>query len=212
MRSHFRLVIIIVMLALAALYVALNPPRRLELGPDALSAFPLELGEWNGEELTFSDVVIEELDADATLARSYRDSEGRPVWFVIVFHQNERYGAHEPLVCYRAQGWGVVDSGVVTVARAGGDFDANWILVESGGTRRVALYWWYTAGDLATADRDKFLARMAAAGMKSNVTFGAFMRASTTVGAGGFEEALATVRRFAEEAVPHLPGLFEEDE
>ena len=212
MRTSVRAALVLVLLVVAALYVHLNPPGRLELGPEALNAFPTELGSWSGEEQEFSEVVTEELDADDTLARRYVNESGDSVWFIIIFHQNERYGAHEPVVCYRAQGWGVVDQGLTSVSREGEEFDANWLLVEAGGHKRVALYWWYTAGDLATADRDRFMARMAASGVTSNVTFGAFIRVSTPVGEGGFDAALATTRRFAGQAAPHIPGLFEEEE
>jgi len=210
MRASARVALVLLLLAAAVLYVHLNPPRRLALGPEALNAFPMALGSWEGESQGLSEVVTEELDADDTLARRYVSEDGEAVWFIIIFHQNERYGAHEPVVCYRAQGWSVVDQGLTTVAREGGDFDANWLLIEGGGQKRVALYWWYTAGDLATADRDKFMARMATSGVTSNVTFGAFIRVSTAIAAGGFDAALERTRRFAGEAVPHVPGLFEE--
>jgi EpsI family protein len=210
MKMSARVAVVLVLLMAAALYVRLNPPRRLTLGPQTLTAFPMALDSWEGADLEFSEVVTEELDADDTLARRYVDEQGNLVWFVIIFHQNERYGAHEPVVCYRAQGWGVVDQGLTSLSRQGGDFDANWLLIETRGQKRVALYWWYTAGDLATADRDKFMARMATAGVTSNVTFGAFIRVSVAVGEGGFDEALSTARLFAEDALPHIPELFAE--
>ena len=212
MKTSFRVAAVLVLLAATALYVRMNPPRRLELGPEALVAFPTELGSWHGVDLEFSDVVTEELDADDTLARRYVDETGTSVWFVIIFHQNDRYGAHDPVVCYTAQGWSVVDRGVTPLSRQGGGFDANWLLVESRGQKRVAVYWWYTAGDLATGDREKFMSRMATAGVRSNVTFGAFIRISVAVGERGFDEALSTARGFAEEALPNIPGLFTEDE
>lgn len=212
MKMSVRVAVVLVLLAATALYVRLNPPRRLALGSEALTAFPMELNSWRGVNLEFSDVVTEELDADDTLARRYVDEHGNSVWFVIIFHQNERYGAHEPVVCYTAQGWSVVDRGLTPLSRQGGGFDANWLLIEARGQKRVAIYWWYTAGDLATGDRDQFMSRMAAAGVRSNVTFGAFVRVSVAVGNGGFEEALSAARGFAEEALPHIPELFSEDE
>lgn len=211
MRSRARLTLVLVLLACAAVYVRMNPPRRLALGPETLAAFPVAMGSWRGEDLSFSDVVVEELSADETLARRYVDQYGTKVWFVVIFHQNERYGAHEPVVCYRSQGWGVVDRGEVGLAREGGAFDATWLQLEQGGQSRVAVYWWYTAGDLATGDRDRFMTRMATAGVRSNVTFGAFIRVSTVVGDAGFDEALATAVRFAEEAMPHVSELFVEE-
>lgn len=211
MSRSVRLAVVLVLLAGTALYVRLNPPRRLALMPETLSAFPMELDGWSGEELALPDVVVEELEADDTLARRYRSDDGEAVWFVIIFHQNERYGAHEPVVCYRAQGWDVTGQGVVPVAGEDTSFEANWLLVEAEGQKRVAVYWWYTAGDLATADRDRFMARMATSGIRSNVTFGAFMRISAAVGSGGLESALRTATGFAGEALPHLPDLFSEE-
>lgn len=210
MKTPVRVAVVLVLLAATALYVRMNPPRRLELGAEALNAFPLELNSWSGSDVEFSDVVTEELAADDTLARRYIDEDGNAVWFVIIFHQNERYGAHEPVVCYTAQGWSVVDRGLTPLSREGGPFDANWLLIDARGQKRVAVYWWYTAGDLATGDRDTFMSRMATAGVRSNVTFGAFIRVSVAVGEGGFDQALSAARGFAEEALPHIPGLFSE--
>ena len=208
MRGSTRVAAVSVLLVLAALYVHMNPPERMALGTGSLARFPLELSGWSGVDRGFDDVVYEELSADATLVREYDGAEG-PVWFVVIFHQNERYGAHDPVVCYNSQGWTVTEGGTRTLRRPRDEFDANWILTEAGGEARVALYWWYTAGDLATGDRDQFFARMARSGILSNVTFGAFVRVSTVVREGDVEGALAIASAFAEEALKHLPGLFE---
>ena len=211
MRASVRVAVVSVLLVLTALYVYMNPPERMALGTGSLARFPLELGGWSGVDRGFEEVVYEELSADATLVREYGGDEGL-VWFVVIFHQNERYGAHDPVVCYNSQGWAVTEGGTRTLRRPGDEFDANWILIESGGEARVALYWWYTAGDLATGDRDQFFARMARSGIMSNVTFGAFVRVSAVVREGDVEGALVTATAFAEEALTHLPELFELNE
>jgi EpsI family protein len=208
-RPALKLAAVSAALVLTAAYVHLNPPDRLALREDTLSRFPLVLEEWSGLDRSFDEVVYEELAADETLARRYENARGDVVWFVIIFHQNARYGAHEPIVCYTSHGWTVVDRGVVRVPRSDQSFDANWVLVRSGGETRLAVYWWYTAGDLATADRDEFMARMARSGILSNVTFGAFIRASTIVGAGGVDSAMATLLGFASAASEQVPGLFD---
>ncbi|MFH1502387.1 MAG: exosortase C-terminal domain/associated protein EpsI [Candidatus Eisenbacteria bacterium] len=208
MKTTWRVAAVSVLLILTAAYVRLNPPAELDLGPGSLAAFPLELAGWTGTDQSFDQVVTEELDADETLSRSYV-KDGDTIWFMVIFHQNERYGAHEPLVCYRSQGWSVVEQGTRTLKRPDDEFDANWILVESRGQKRVALYWWYTAGDLATGDRDQFFARMARSGILSNVTFGAFVRVSTIVRGGDVDAALNEVTEFAESALADLPALFD---
>jgi EpsI family protein len=206
--ATLKVCILAILVAATAAYVYLNPPGEMSVAPGTLSGFPMELDGWTGEERSFDEVVVEELGADDMLTRRYvrgRDS----VWFVVIFHQNERYGAHDPLVCYRSQGWEVVQEGVTPLERTSGAFDANWVLIRSKNQTRLALYWWYTAGDLATGDRDQFFARMARSGIMSNVTYGAFIRISTVVVDGDTEAARAKVVEFAEAALRDLPSLFD---
>jgi len=208
LRTALGTIVVVALLGAGALYVHFNPPERMELEAGTLGAFPSELGGWRSVDLSFSDVVYEELEATDTLARRYTNDVGDWIWFVIIFHQNDRYGAHEPLVCYRSQGWMDVDSGLVPLWREDGSFDANWVLVDREGVRRLAVYWWYAAGDLATADRDKFMSRMAASGIVSNVTYGAFVRTSTVVEDGDFDGAMEVLKDFSEAALVRLPQLF----
>jgi EpsI family protein len=204
-----RVFAVALLLALAAAYVHLNPPARLDLETGALSRFPLVLEGWRGRDRSFEEVVYEELSADDTLARRYANDEGDVVWFVIIFHQNARYGAHEPFICYTSHGWTIADRGVTRVSGPGPGLDAGWLVARSGGESRLALYWWYTAGDLATADREEFMARMARSGIVSNVTFGAFIRISTLIEEGDFDAAMARALSFAEAASEHVPELFD---
>ncbi|MCD4690352.1 EpsI family protein, partial [bacterium] len=211
-RGRVGLVIVVALLAATAVYVQFAPERGMALKDGGLAHFPTEIGEWRSSDLKFADVVYDELDADDTLVREYLRDDGELVWFVIIYHENERYGAHDPMVCYHAQGWEVGRTGLPTLAREDRSFDANWALVRANGRERLAAYWWYAAGDLATADRDKFLARMASAGIRENVTFGAFIRVSCPVDDGDVESALALIRAFAEEAQPRLSELFADNE
>ncbi len=209
-RARVALVIAAVLLAATAAYVQFAPQRAMVLEEAGLAAFPTEVGEWRSSDLRFASVVYDELDADDTLVREYRREDGALVWFVIIYHENERYGAHDPMVCYRAQGWNIDQTGLFTLERQDGSFEANWALVREAGRERMAAYWWYTAGDLATADRDRFLARMASAGIRDNVTFGAFVRVSTPIENGDVDAALALIKGFSEEAQPRLSELFDD--
>jgi len=208
-RFEFKVIIIAVLLLLTGAYVTLNPPARLDLEAGALSRFPMLLEGWEGRDRSFEDVVYEELSADETLARRYVNEDGEDIWLVIIFHQNARYGAHDPLLCYTSHGWTILDQGITRVSRPGFDFDVAWLVGRKGGESRLALYWWYTAGDLATADRDEFMARMARTGIVSNVTFGAFLRVSTIVQGDDTDAAMARVVGFAAAAAEHVPGLFD---
>jgi EpsI family protein len=207
-KATLKVLALAALLAAAALYVWLRPPARIVLGSDSLASFPARMGGWVSEDLEFDDVVYRELEADATLVRRYSRDDGAVVWLVVIFHQNDRYGAHDPVVCYTAHGWKVVEEGTLTLARRGGDVEAVWIRLSAGAEERLALYWWYTAGDLATGDRDEFMARMASSGIRSNTTYGAFIRVATVVAGGDLAAAQARVREFAEEALPHFSEVF----
>jgi len=211
MRTPVKVAAAVALLGAAALYVRLNPPQRLTLGEESLAAFPVTVGDWRSEDLEFEDAVYQELEADATLVRRYTRDDGATAWFVVVFHQNDRYGAHDPVVCYTAHGWKVTDRGTLPLRRAAGAIEAQWIRLRAGDAERLALYWWYTAGDLATGDRDEFMARMASSGIRSNTTFGAFMRVSAVVENGDLAAAQALAREFAEAALPHLTEVFTVD-
>jgi len=211
MRGTVKVAVVAALLAAAVLVIALNPPARLELGQEALAAFPARLGGWVSENVEFDSVVYDELEADATLVRRYSRGDGATVWFVVVFHQNDRYGAHDPVVCYTAHGWKVTDQGTLPVRREGGELAARWIRLAMGHEERVALFWWYTAGDLATGDHGEFMSRMAASGMRSNRTFGAFARVSAVVRDGDLGAAQALVREFGEAALPRLSEVFTAD-
>jgi len=208
MRLALKVAVLAIVLAVAAAYVWLRPPERMALGAGSLDAFPAELDGWRSEDRQFDDVVYKELSADATLLRRYSRADGASVWLVIVYHENERYGAHDPVVCYTAQGWALRDQGTVTLAHEAGEFDVNWMVMAAGGEERMVLYWWYTAGDLATADRSEFMKRMAAAGMRSNTTFGAFVRVSTDIADRQYRPALVLAQEFAEAAQPEISRLF----
>jgi len=209
MRASIRFALACALLAAAGAYVLLNPPAKLELSAGTLASLPTEFDGWESVDLSFEDVVYEELEADDTLVRRYSNAAGESVWFVIIFHQNRRYGAHDPEICYESHAWAILDRGLLKLSRDGGGFDANVLLVERAGSRRLVLNWWYTAGDLATADRDRFMSRMASSGIKENVTFGAFIRASTEVLGDDVDAAGDVLRRFCESLLPHLPGLFD---
>ena len=99
-----RWLVILVLLAGTGLYGALHPPANLAAGRGVLRKVPELLGEWNGADLSFEDAVVDELHPDDLLVRRYTRGADL-VWLCIVYHQNRRYGAHDPHVCYESQGY-----------------------------------------------------------------------------------------------------------
>lgn len=202
-----RFAIAALLLALTAAAVVLTPPVDLAAGHGLLRAVPRQFGPWVGTDSEFEQAVVDELQADDLLIRRYRDGD-RGVWLCLVYHQNRRYGSHDPLLCYTSQGYRVTNPGraVVDDSTAAG-LTVNTCVAERPGDRRVVWYWWTTQG-LSTADPNAFRSRMAFVGALENRSWGTFVRVESVVHEDGDAAATERVREFAALAARRLPALF----
>ncbi|MCC6650597.1 MAG: EpsI family protein [Candidatus Eisenbacteria bacterium] len=202
-----RFLLALLMMGATAAIVVGNPPENLALGRGVLKQVPASFGPWSGSELSFEDAVVEELQADDILIRRY-EMGTQPVWLCIVYHQNRRYGAHDPKLCYESQGYVIEREGKARVDDGSpGGLEVNTFLTERQKLRRVVWYWWSTNG-LSTNDVGAFRTRMAFSGALDNRSWGAFIRVESTAPDGDIEAAKARVKDFAGRVAADLPGVF----
>jgi EpsI family protein len=195
------------LLALTAAAVVLTPPVDLAAGHGILRAVPQAFGPWQGTDSAFERAVVEELRADDLLIRRYRDGE-RSVWLCLVYHQNRRYGSHDPLLCYTSQGYDVADPGRARVDDGSPEgLLANTCIAERGDEQRVVWYWWTTQG-LSTPEVTNLRDRMALLGALENRSWGTFVRVESVVREGDVDAASARVREFAGLVARELPAVF----
>lgn len=189
------------LLATTAAAVVLNPPRNLAVGRAALKALPASFGAWNGTDLSFEDAVVEELKADDLLIRRYQRGV-ETVWLCVVYHQNRRYGAHDPRLCYESQGYLLEPERRTQLE----DLTVNRFIAERGRDRRVVYYWWTTRG-LATADVDVFRRAQALGGAIENRSWGAFVRVEAQMRDGDEPRADRAAADFAARVAASLPAV-----
>ena len=202
-----RFVVACALLALTGWYVLAHPPEDLAAADGALAACPARFGDWNGTDLSFEDAVVDELKADDILIRRYQRGNDR-VWLCIVYHQNRRYGAHDPRLCYESQGYMVERESHAAVADGHpGGLTVNRFIAERTRDRRVVYYWWTTEG-MSTADAGDFRRRMAMRGALDNRSWGAFVRIEGLVRDGDDAAAEAMVADFAARVARELPAVF----
>ena len=195
------------LLVATATYGWMHPPANLALGRGALRAVPATFGPWSGADLSFEDAVVEELRADDLLLRRYSNGTDA-VWLCLVYHQNRRYGAHDPQLCYDSQGWLVEPPTHVTIADStGAPLDVNAFVARRRDQVRLVWYWWTTQG-LATSDAGAFRRRMALAGALENRSWGAFVRVETIVADGDMAGARARMADFSGRVASGLPAVF----
>ena len=195
-----------VLLGATAAYVIAHPPANLAAGHGALRACPERFGDWNGTDLSFEDAVVEELRADDLLIRRYVRGDDR-AWLCIVYHQNRRYGAHDPQLCYESQGYLVdhperhrLDDGTTA------GLEVNRFVAERSHDRRLVYYWWTTRG-LSTADREAFRTRMMTSGVLENRSWGAFVRVEALIRDPDPAQAGRALDDFGARVARALPAL-----
>jgi EpsI family protein len=194
-------------LAATAGYVVMTPPDRLPDGHGILRNVPHEFGPWRGADAKFEQAVVDELQADDVLIRRYADGD-RSVWLCLVYHQNRRYGSHDPLLCYTSQGFEIEQAGRATVDDGSpSGLVVNTCVAGRGADSRVVWYWWTTRG-LSTGDAGSFRSRVALLGALDNRSWGAFVRVESVLSDDGVPGASARVREFAGRVAHELPAIF----
>ena len=202
-----RFLLAVALLAATVGYEVLNPPVNLAIARGVLKRVPQSFGPWRGTELGFDDAVNEELKADDVLIRRYDDG-ARSVWLCLVFHQNKRYGAHDPHLCSVSQGFLLEREGHAHVDDGTpGGIEVNTFVAERKHTRRVIWYWWTTRG-LTTVDAGAFRQRMALLGALDNRSWGSFVRVESVARDGDMAAATARVSEFASRVARALPAVF----
>jgi EpsI family protein len=201
-----RNLVLLVLLAATAAYARLHPPVNLAAGHGVLRACPVAFGAWSGSDLSFEDAVLEELGADDVLVRRY-ERGGQVAWLTIVYHQNRRYGAHDPRVCYESQGYVVQPLGRRRVGIDAGSLEVSMFRAVRPQERRLVYYWWTTVG-LTTTDVAAMQRQMAFAGALDNRSWGAFVRVEMRLGPGGEVVAAEALDDFTARVARALPGVF----
>ena len=201
------LLLAVAMLTATAVYVELHPPADLAAGRGVLQRVPQDFGPWKGEDYTLEDAVVEELKADDTLLRRYRNDSGT-VWLCLIYHQNRRYGAHDPLLCYDSQGYVLEQKRTAALADGSpAGLTVNTMIATRPHDTRVVWYWWSTEG-LSTQDAEAFRRQMALRGALDNRSWGAFVRVESVVRNGDVAAARARVSDFAARVAQAMPQVF----
>jgi EpsI family protein len=195
------------LLAATVGYEVMNPPANLSVARGVLRRVPQTFGPWHGTELGFGEAVTEELKADDLLIRRYEDGP-RSVWLCLVFHQNKRYGSHDPHLCYESQGFVLQREGRAHIDDGSArGVEVSTFVAERKGRRRIIWYWWTTKG-LTTSDAAAFRERMALMGALENRSWGSFVRVESVAGDGDMAAATERVREFATLVARELPAVF----
>lgn len=199
--------VVLLALTLAGL-IYLRQARAIPAAEVRLEDIPLELGEWQGKDISISERTYEILETKDVLIREYTSARGEKVVLVIVYSGVNRGSFHPPEICYLGGGRELLDKGFeeIELAEPGKSSSAmqvNRLLMEDKAGREIAWYW-FTGGRRVTANYyrqqcyfiwDEFRRRHAG---------GTLIRVSTRVTGSGLEGAEALGKDFIGRIAPIL--------
>lgn len=154
------------------------PPRL------ALASLPLNLGDWQGKDLTISDDVRQILGEGDFLDRLYKRSP-EELWvdLFIAYFPTQRTGStiHSPQNCLPGSGWVPVETSHIELPRPGGQtMTINRYVIAKGADRQLVLYWYQSHGRVIASEYwAKFY--LVADTMRLNRSDGALVRLITSV-------------------------------
>jgi len=110
--------------------------------PDRLGALSL------ADEQELPAEVLALIAPDAHALRLYADPSGAGIWAYLAFYSGSgAAGAHDPQVCYPAQGWDIAALRNREVALGDGrSLTGKLLAANLGGEQELVLYWFQPAG------------------------------------------------------------------
>ena len=125
--------------------------------PDLAKVVPGSFSGWTADTSVTPLLPDEELQAtihqiyDETLARTYRDADGRAAMLVIAYgaRQTESLQAHQPEVCYAAQGFRVEERESGTLSGRYAGIATRHVYATMGPRTEPIVYWLAVGGAVA---------------------------------------------------------------
>lgn len=198
MRAAGTAVLVLLFAAVGALSWALQLRAPLTVDAAPLATLPRSVAGWSSIDVPLESSVESMLRADANIQRIYAHPTGERVSLYVGYYGTERGGRpeHTPEVCYRSQGWDVVERRVLDVSAAPA-FRVNEYLVESQGVRHLVVFWFRShrrSGLLGGLDQtvDRLLGRLL-----DGRSDGSLVRISTPVRPGDEPTARVVLLQFA---------------
>ncbi len=175
------------------------PPR------EPLSSFPLNIGNWQGAEVTIPQWALDVLGAGEFAERRFaRSSDERSVDLFLAYFPSQRMGStmHSPQNCLPGSGWTPINSSRVELARPeGGKMRVNRYVLARGMDHLLVYYWFQEHGRVVASEYwSKFY--LVADAIRINRSDGALVRVMT-----GIDDPARADKRAVDFVETILPSL-----
>jgi EpsI family protein len=190
--------------------ILVNLLRYSEVKPQSrphLSAIPLQLDDWQGEELRFDEATYEVLKADESLLAFFKSPQGQ-VWLFIAYFESQKYGSqiHSPKHCLPGSGWKILKKEKAKtnlVSLRGNKLEMNRFVISDGNSQELMLYWFVTRSGIIT---NEFSLKMDSVfnSLRRRPTDAAFVRITIPFEQSREQEAWGVATDFMNHFVPQI--------
>jgi EpsI family protein len=150
-KTQTRFIIIIVLTLLTAGFTArisYEPPLENKKFFD----FPMNVGEWKGEDVEMSDYVYQGIETEYLFLRNYRSEKyQQPVNLSIVWFDEKNIAFHAPEACLGGVGITVQEKTTTKIKINNKDYDIGKLVVDFNGRKELVLYYFDVEGKLTTS-------------------------------------------------------------
>ncbi|PIQ89467.1 MAG: EpsI family protein [Candidatus Omnitrophica bacterium CG11_big_fil_rev_8_21_14_0_20_42_13] len=200
-----RYILIIVLFAIAAglsiylYYQQIKPEDAFDV-----SSFPMQIADWQGEDIPLEEMVYEILETRNILMREYKRKGEPGIVVYIVYSDKNRKSSHPPEICLAGGGIDITTKKSQEIAIADNKkiskLKVNYLIAEKGNARELMLYW-FKGGNTFTANYLKQQFKIMLRQLQGKPSGGAMIRISTPI-TNGEEEALIRLTSFANKITP----------
>jgi EpsI family protein len=190
------------------------PVTTTPISPEVLGKFPMQIGDWEGQEVPLDEKIRRRTDADALINRQYVRKKGSEcISFYVACGVNARdLMPHRPEVCYVGAGWTRTNRRSLELPlKDGTALPCNVIWFSRGvldNTRIVVLDYYIVDGQYS---RDVSLLRWKAARGSGTVRYVAQVQIATSItGTLTSDSAAGLISGFAIDSAPLIAGLFKD--
>lgn len=175
-----KLITLLSVLLVGAVYTTTYKPASASNTIENLDEKSLQISGWSFlHEIDMDYKKYTALDPSSLIFRNYQDDTGDVVNLTVVYHQNDRWGAHDPVICYESQGWKVS-----TIDRRQSVFIEGRRIVLNGFTvrkaqhTRLVYYLWFSSRENLVGSRTRQMIDMVLSGLFRGYTESGFIRFS----------------------------------
>ncbi len=161
--------------------------QREEIIPSRtdFSAFPLQIGDWQGKGERMEQIYVDALKFDDYIMANFANGTGGVVNFYVAYYGSQRKGesAHSPRSCLPGDGWQMTGLTVKQVDDAhinGVPLKVNRVEIQKGEYKQLVYYWFQQRGRIIT---NEYLVKwyLFWDALTKNRTDGALVRLTTLV-------------------------------